>query len=189
MWEALADSSQQGAIFEIFPHEPKKEWKRHGIPVEIRFDPDDDRETSIGALFLDLADEPLPSPYFALFLDSGNALVLRTRHGRPVIAPGEIPGYSATGVDDLDVIVTSSDVLRQTKTRPETKDWVFQAFANTERIGVASFDGIPQRKDEAKDDSPIDLDKLTLDDIVSVPAKESWGLVTKEDPKVRVTII
>lgn len=118
-----AHKYDQGPVFEIFSHTPKNEWKRHGIPVEIRFSENDKRESSVGALFLDIPNEPLRYPSYALFIDSGNALILQTCPRR----------LTPEGVSQNIRLMTSEDVQRQSKNQ------FFSALANTVRIGIASF--------------------------------------------------
>ena len=181
----------QGPVYEIFPYKPKV-WNHHGIPVEIRFE--DGRPPSDGNLYLDYPDEELKFPCYALFLDPAHALVLRTRRGRPAIDAGDVP----RSVDHLlkedvsDQLVTSNSALRSQKEDPRRKGWVFQAIANTERIGLASFikryKNVPREVQDGE--SPeIQEGDLKWDDIDAVSSKDSWGPITKEDPAIRVTVL
>ncbi|KAL1792884.1 hypothetical protein ACET3X_009391 [Alternaria dauci] len=183
----------EGPIYEIFPRARRdNEWATHGEPVEIRFLPGDNRGISLGHMYLDHRDEPLPPNFYALFLDSGNALVLRPR-----------PSPSASQLDEplrkvlereLDrmpeAILTTNDIIEQIQQRPETKTWVFQAVANAERIGLATFTNSGENKKKPRRDEPYpDLNGLRLEDIEMTQSGESWGMITAEDPKVRVTIL
>jgi hypothetical protein len=167
-------------------------WDKRGIPVEIRFQ--DDRANSVGDLYLDFPSEPLKFPCYALFLDPENALVLRTRPGRPFIEEGEIPG----NIDHLlssgicQQLMTSNEILDEQNKNPEIKGWVYRAIPNTERIGIASF--IKGYKDvpgkmEPEEEPPIrDSDEIE-GKIMMMSNEDSWGPITKEDPRIRVTIV
>jgi len=179
----------QGPVYEIFPYKPKV-WNHHGIPVEIRFE--DDRPPSDGNLYLDYPDEELKFPCYALFLDPAHALVLRTRRGRPAIDDGDVPRsvHHLLKEDVSDQLATSNDVLRSQD--PRRKDGVFQAIANTERIGLASFmKGYKNMPREVQDRERPKMGKgdLKWSDIQAVSSKDSWGPITKEDPAVRVTVL
>ncbi|KAI1814779.1 HET-domain-containing protein [Poronia punctata] len=71
----------RGPIYEIKPHKPSGLWERHGIPVAVDFA--DGRGVSIGAVHLDMPDEPLQFPCYALFLDPANALIIRAKDFEP----------------------------------------------------------------------------------------------------------
>jgi hypothetical protein len=94
------------------------------------------------------------------------------------------------------VIVTSSWVRQRIKAHPEKADGTFQAIGDTERIGVVSFDYFKPSSDDDNDENkggkkvkePIDLSKITLDDISHAAADQAWFPITKDDPWVRVTI-
>ncbi|CZR60751.1 uncharacterized protein PAC_10647 [Phialocephala subalpina] len=181
----------EGPVYEIFPYQPKV-WNHHGIPVEIRFE--DDRPTSDGKLYLDYPDEELKFPCYALFLDAAYALVLRTRPGRPAIEEGDLPGR----VDHLlkepisTELVTSNHALRSQKEDPRQKIWVFQAVANTERIGLASFlRGYKNVPREAQDMEPPKKEEGSIkwEDVQKGTRETSWGPITKDDPAVRVTVL
>lgn len=160
--------------------------------MEIRFSEDDEREYSAGALFLDMPNEPMLYPSYALFLDPGNALILRPRHG-PVIAPGE--DCAPEGDADIGFIVTSEDVRRLVKTRRRPENCVRQTVADNVRIGVASF--VRQFKPEAEgktedkaEDHGNQMDPVMLVEMAEkVYLNESWGSISREDPRVQVTII
>lgn len=175
----------QAPVFEIFPHKPD-EWRRHGAPVELKFGDDDERPTSTGSLYLDLPNEGLHFPCYALFLDPGNAIVLQTLPGPPEIAPGEVPGnWDANNLSDI--LLTTADVVKQVKQQPSMKGWVMQAIVNTRRIGVACFKkGYKPTGEETK---PVDVSNLTLEDTDHARPDKSRGPVSEDDPKVRVTIL
>lgn len=189
--QTQANTPPQGPVYEIQPYSPKV-WNHHGIPVEIRFE--DDRPPSDGKLYLDDPASELKFPCYALFLDPAYALVLRTRRGRPAIDNGDIP-RSADHLlkDDVsEQLVTSNDALRSVKEDPRRKGWVFQAIANTERIGLASFaKGYKDVPREAQDREPADVKpgEVKWDDIQKVSREESWGPITKDDPAIRVTVL
>ncbi|KAI2601959.1 HET-domain-containing protein [Hypoxylon sp. NC1633] len=184
----------QGPIYEVRPHIPKKRWDRHGIPVEI--DLEDERGISTGALHLDIQDEDLSYPCYALFLDPSKALILRTKELEPK--------HDQNGTDGGEILVskpilTASDVNRNVARNPTTKGFTFKAIFDVVRIGVGVFvksareedadddaaegDRAPKRWDEERDG------KLTLDKILHVSGDESWGPITKDDPKVWVTMV
>jgi hypothetical protein len=181
-------------VFKILPHEPEAEWERHGIPVKIQFD-NDERVESTGALYLDLPSKPLEFPCYAFFIDPANALVLSTCPSRPATALVEIPGDDQLSLP----LVTSEDVRRNIEGFPNviglsyTRDFTHEAFAIAKRIGVASFvkrtEPDPQGVGEKEENILESLDELDPDDIFEQSANKSWGPITKEDPRVRVTII
>ncbi|KAF2176839.1 HET-domain-containing protein [Zopfia rhizophila CBS 207.26] len=176
-----------GPVYEIFPRIPEDKPSAHGRPVEIRFSPGDNRETSPGDLFLDFPDEPIPSPCYALFLDPGNALVLRVRQGRPEIKRDEIPGFDverdANSISEK--LVTTNSVVEVVKKRPELKGLMWQSLPNAERIGIATFSKgyKPMAREDKKEVEELDVDNLTLEDVEHVLAGESWGAITREDPR------
>jgi hypothetical protein len=184
-------------VFKILPYEPKEEWDSHGIPVKIQFDDGDERVESPGSLYLDIPNKPLQFPCYAFFIDPANALVLSTCPGPPATALGKIPGDWSQR-DDLP-LVTSGDVRRHIQEFPKviglnyTRDVKYEAFASTKRIGVASFvkrtEPDPREGGEKGKEILDSLDELNPDDIFQQSGSESWGPITKEDPRVRVTII
>ncbi|KAI8966273.1 HET-domain-containing protein [Daldinia sp. FL1419] len=187
----------EGPIYEVKPHVPKKRWDRHGIPVEI--DLEDDRGISAGSLHLDVAEESISYPCYALFLDPSKALILRTKELEPK--------RNDDGTEDPDVLVSkpvlsTPDVNRNIADRPEMKNFVFQAIWQVVRIGVGVFIKEPTKNKDRPEDEDEDEDekepkvwdeakqgKLTLDKILHVQGDESWGPVKKDDPKVWVTIV
>jgi hypothetical protein len=73
--------------------------------------------------------------------------------------------------------------------------YVFKALSDVIRIGVAAFvinHGKSEEGSEADgEDKPITMPEgeLDLNDVLYVSGAESWGPVTREDPKVWVTIV
>ncbi|KAI1413044.1 HET-domain-containing protein [Hypoxylon sp. FL1857] len=183
----------QGPIFEVRPHLPKKRWDRHGIPVEI--DLEDDRGISTGALHLDVPDESISYPCYALFLDPSKALILRTKDLEPKI--------NDDGTEDPNTLVskpipTCKDINFNVAKNPEVKGYTFKALFDVVRIGVGVFVKAakenPQQKPGEGEKEPEQWDeakhgKLTLDKILHVSGDESWGPITKDDPIVWVTIV
>ncbi|KAI1375783.1 HET-domain-containing protein [Hypoxylon crocopeplum] len=181
----------QGPIYEVRSYVPKKRWDRHGIPVEI--DLEDNRGISTGALHLDLPDEPVSYPCYALFLDPSKALILRTKELEPK--------RNKDGIEDSNNLVskpvlTTSDVNRNIAQNPKMKGFTFQALFEVVRIGVGVFvkatkDNLDEAGNE-KEPEPWDEEKhgkLTLDKLQHVSGDGSWGPITKDDSKVWVTIL
>ncbi|KAI0850272.1 HET-domain-containing protein [Daldinia vernicosa] len=183
----------EGPIYEVKPHTPKKRWDRHGIPVEI--DLEDDRGISAGSLHLDVPEESISYPCYALFLDPSKALILRTN---------ELEAKrNEDGTNDPDTLVskpvlTTPDVNRNIAEYSETKNLVFQALYQVVRIGVGVFVKEPMKnKDQLENQEEKEPElwdeakqgKLTLDKILHVAGDQSWGPVTKDDPKIWVTIV
>ncbi|KAF2259683.1 hypothetical protein CC78DRAFT_54091 [Lojkania enalia] len=110
-------------VFETFPHNPEGEWNYHDVPVEIRFPENDKRKRSIGSLFGDLPDNKPQFPYYALFLDPENAIILKSRLGVPNDQPGVVLANEGLG----------------------PKASVMKALENPERIGVACFNAASRR--------------------------------------------
>lgn len=172
-------------------HEPKKAWERHRVPVSINFK--DDRGKSTGALHLDFPNDPLQFPCYALFLDPANALIIRSKEFEPFQDdPGK--GYPEKPVPKS---VLSTEVVQQNIEKyPQLKGaYVFKALSDVIRIGVAAF-VINHRKsdedsEEDDEDKPITMPEgeLDLNDVLYASGAESWGPVTREDPKVWVTIV
>jgi hypothetical protein len=104
----------QGPIYEVQPHEPKVPWERHGIPVEIVLD--DERGTCTGAVHLDFPDEPLQFPCYALFLDPGNAFIIR---GKELHAYQDEKGNDHLEKLVLKGIMTSEDINRNWRETPK----------------------------------------------------------------------
>lgn len=182
----------EGPIYQVKPHTPKKRWDRHGIPVEI--DLEDDRGISIGALHLDVPDEPISYPCYALFLDPSKALILRTKELEPKL--------DERGVEDPNTLVskevlTTIDVNRNVAENPDMKAFAFQAIFEVVRIGVGIFvKAAKENKDKPAEEEkePEVWDeakhgKLTLDKILHVSGDGSWGPITKDDRRVWVTIV
>ncbi|KAI1384811.1 HET-domain-containing protein [Hypoxylon trugodes] len=182
----------EGPIYEVRPHQPKGRWDRHGIPVEI--DLEDDRGISIGALNLDLPDEPISCPCYALFLDPSRAIILQTKEFEPK--------RNEDGTKDPNTLVskpilTTCDVNRSIAGDPKMKGFVFQALFEAVRIGAGIFvkstkKELDQSEDEEKEPELWDEakhGKLTLDKILHVSGDQTWGPITKDDPKVWVTIV
>ncbi|KAK6953153.1 hypothetical protein Daesc_005453 [Daldinia eschscholtzii] len=183
----------EGPIYEIKPHTPKRRWDRHGIPVEI--DLEDDRGISAGSLHLDVPEESISYPCYALFLDPSKAIILRTNKLEPK--------RNEDGTEDPDTLVskpvlTTPDVNRNIAEHPEMKTFMFQAMYAVVRIGIGVFIKEPMgNKDRPEDEEQKEpkvwdeakQGKLTLDKILHVEGDQSWGPVTKDDPKIWVTIV
>jgi hypothetical protein len=167
-------------VFEIRPHKPKEEWKQHGIPVEIRFE-ESERPDSIGALYLDLPSRPLQFPCYALFIDPANALVLSA-------CPTSATALGKFSGDDLIrlPLFTSEDARIHFQGFPKAigrnyaVDFKLETFANIKRIGVASF--VKGFEPDPKKVGETDLSP-------EQSGSKSWGPITEEDLRVRVTII
>ncbi|OTA97778.1 hypothetical protein M434DRAFT_194620 [Hypoxylon sp. CO27-5] len=159
--------SLQGPIFEVRPHVPKKRWDRHGIPVEI--DLEDDRGIATGALHLDVPDESISYPCYALFLDPSKALILRTKDLEPK--------RNADDTEDPNDLVSKP---------------IPTSLFNVVRIGVGVFvkaskenpDEKPGEEKEPEQWDEAKHGKLTLDKILHVSGDGSWGPITTDDPIV-----
>jgi hypothetical protein len=168
----------------------------HGIPVEIRFE--DDRQVSDGDLYLDFPQEPLQFPCYALFLDPANAIVLRTRPGRPSPEEGEVPEITDQLIESQisQRLLTSKDALKEQTDHPGRKGRVCQALVNTERIGHALFSrgykDFPRENDlDEKRQFVASLEELRskYGEPEIVRYNDSWGPISKDDLRVRVTIL
>ncbi|KAH8774785.1 heterokaryon incompatibility protein-domain-containing protein [Diaporthe sp. PMI_573] len=101
-------------IYEITAYEPKNPWDRHGIPVKI--DLGDERGVCAGAVYLDMPDEPLQFPCYALFVDPGKALIIKGKELQPYL--------DANGKDDPNRLVpkgilSTEDVNRYYREPPK----------------------------------------------------------------------
>ncbi|KAI0379669.1 HET-domain-containing protein [Hypomontagnella monticulosa] len=182
----------EGPIYQGKPHTPKKRWDRHGIPVEI--DLEDDRGISIRAVHLDVPDEPISYPCYALFLDPSKALILRTKELEP---KSDEHGLEDPNVMVSKEVLTTIDVNRNVAENPDMKAFAFQAIFEVVRIGV----GIFVKAAKENKDKPVEEEKepevwdeakhgkLTLDKILHVSGDGSWGPITKDDRRVWVTIV
>lgn len=158
--------------------------------MEIRFrnhEDDDERRTALGYFHPDDPTEHFDFPYLALFLDPGNAIVLKMKPGPLQVRPGEVPG-GVPGNEERSAFLTSDVVNFNIKKNPRIKDWTFQAMSNTERVGLAYFAKVYVGEQDASD-TIKDLDNLTLDDVLYESADRSQGPITSNDPKIRVVIL
>lgn len=71
----------RGPIYEIKPHSSSEPWDRHGILVAV--DLADQRGVCTGTVHLDMPDEALQFPCYALFLDPANALIIKGKDVEP----------------------------------------------------------------------------------------------------------
>ncbi len=167
-------------MFEIRLHKPREEWKHHGIPVEIQFE-DSERPDSIGVLYLDLPSKTLQFPCYALFIDPANALILSACPTSATVL-GKFPGDDLTRLP----LFTSEDAQTVIQGLPKVigqnyaVDFKLETIANIKRVGVASFvkgfEPDPKKVEET-DFSP------------EQSGSKSWGPITEENLRVRVTII
>ena len=163
-------------MYEVKKHYPKKKWVQHGIPVEI--DTRDDRGTCVGSLHLDFAQEEGPNfPCYALFLDAGNALILKGP--RPTLLTDELK-LQAIAKPEFATYIRGNAIKTQ-------------GAADMTRVGVASFVGAKQSLEETGEDpKPWDEEKLgkfSPDKILSVTGSDSWGPIKVDEPKVWVTVV
>jgi hypothetical protein len=153
---------------------------------------DDSRGTCSGSLFLDFPDEPVDFPYYALFLDPGNALVLKAK-----------PGNSSNTTNILTSNVINLNLARNPTWKGKAMVW--KSMADAVRVGIATFvNNVGKKKDGADGDEDDDEDEekkkparvwdekvdgpLKLEDILHVSGDQSWGPVTDQDPKVWVGV-
>ncbi|KAH7366605.1 heterokaryon incompatibility protein-domain-containing protein [Pyrenochaeta sp. MPI-SDFR-AT-0127] len=190
----------EGPVYEVFPRTREdKEFGTHGTPVEIRFPAGDSREVSHGDAYLDFPDMSLPANCYALFLDAGHALLLRAQGDQtPAISEHELPGIGNLLARERklpDVLITTNDVVEDIHRHPEKAGYTFQALANAERIGIASFikreTNIEHTPKEGAEYNEKKAGRMRLEpsDVMMVTNGESWGSITAQDPRVRVTIL
>lgn len=66
-------------------YQPKGGPERHGVPASI--DLDDERGECIGSIHLDIPDETLEFPCYAIFIDPANALIIKSKHSESYVDP------------------------------------------------------------------------------------------------------
>jgi hypothetical protein len=166
---------------------------RHGIPAKV--DLGDKRGIRIGAVHLDLPDEPLQFPCYALFLDPAKALIIKGKDLWPY--------YDDKGNEDTEKLVpkdilTMEDINWKIRENPELKTGIHKKINGAVRIGVGAFVekiGKPGQQEDEKVEKkyprkwdPEVYGELKLENVLHVEGDESWGSVTKEDQRVWVTI-
>jgi len=195
--------TNKGPVFRVQKYESKKPWQKYGIPVEI--DLEDDRGTAIGSFFPDFPGQALEYPYFALFLDPANALVLRGID----MPTSDVPLTSVfkTGVSleklPSKPILTSEGSKKRLSSLREYRDHqlICTSGVPSVRVGMATFSKTLGRnygnKEDEKDRSekkPIRMmpDGLSREEMLKrlahVEGDGSWGPVTRNDPKILVRI-
>lgn len=161
----------------------------------MEIDLEDDRGMSAGSLHLDVPEESISYPCYALFLDPSKALILRTNE---LEAKRNEDGTKDPNTLVSKPVLTAPDVNHNIAEHPETKTFVFQAMYQVVRIGVGVFIKEPTKNKEQleneEEKEPEMWDeakqgKLTLDKILHVEGDQSWGPVTKDDPQIWVTIV
>ncbi|KAI0122348.1 hypothetical protein F4814DRAFT_458022 [Daldinia grandis] len=183
----------EGLKYEVKPQTPNKRWDRHSFPVEI--DLEDGRGISAGSLHLDVPEEPISYPCYALFLGPPKALILRSNK---LEARRNEDGTKEPNTLVSKSVLTTLDVNRNITEHLETKDFVFQALRQGVRIGVGVFLKEPRKNkhqpenEEEKEPEIWDgakQGKLTLDKILHVEGDQSWGPVTKDDRQIWIAIV
>ncbi|KAL4889851.1 heterokaryon incompatibility protein-domain-containing protein [Aspergillus ambiguus] len=67
----------EGPLYEVKTYRSKVAWPRHGVPATI--DLEDERGKWNMAIYFDFPGEPIQFPCYALFLDKGNAIIVRSK--------------------------------------------------------------------------------------------------------------
>jgi hypothetical protein len=165
----------------------------------VTIDLEDERGVCCGEIHADFPDEPLAFPCWAVFLDPAYAIIVRGR----MTDYQSVFGPSERGATDKPL--TTADVNRSIRQNPALKGHGFKSIASAVRTGLGVFvknspgkkGGEAENEDENEDENerkePRKWDeavdgKLTLDKILHVKGDESWGPITKEDPRVLLRI-
>jgi hypothetical protein len=200
----------QGPVFRVEKYEPKEPWNKYGIPVEINLN--DDRGTSIGSFFPDFPDEPLEYPYFALFLDPANALILRGIDARiSFISSDTITLSRRLGKMASKPILTSDefnkmqvpDEVKRIQSQPgyQRHQLIGTSGVPGIRIGIATFvktlggkNGARRKEKDANTQKAASVlpEGLSREELLKrlahAKGDESWGPVTKNDSRILVRI-
>lgn len=200
--KSLLTETSQAPLFEVFPYPKTSSLVKHGIPVYI--DLEDERGKSVGTAHPDLSiTAPLQYPCFALFLDIGTAILVRST-GRVSEIISKTRPEPPDGYSNKDRVMTSIDCRRQIEENPAAKTSLMKPLFDVERVGLATFtkesgpkdeDGFfvephaPERRAQKGKKEDVDVSKLSLEDIKHVSGTASWGPVTAEDPKVWLTVV
>lgn len=110
----------QAPVYEVQPYEPKQPWPWHGIPVKI--DLGDERGVCAGSVHLDMPDEPLQFPCFALFLDPAKALIIKGKDLEPAHDLNRNEGQSKLVPQR---ILTTADVNRNYRESPKGEQTIW----------------------------------------------------------------
>lgn len=145
----------------------------------MEIDLEDDRGISAGSLHLDVPEESISYPCYALFLDPSKALILRTNE---LEAKRNEDGTKYQNTLVSKPVLTTPDVNRNIAEHAETKTFVFQTMHQVVRIGVGVFIKEPTKNkdqlgnEEGKKPEMWDeakQGKLTLDKILHVEGDQS----------------
>lgn len=187
-------------LYEVFPFAGTSSFIKHGVPVHINLG--DERGKSIGTAYPDSGKkDALQYPCYAAFLDPANAILVRsTGRVSKVIAATSTPSEDTIRNHGGELL--NSALLCETAKKEASllKDRISKPLFNVERVGFAEFvrssgvcddDGFP-----FGDTHPRRLKPERVNNAEFVPSKvelrhgnESWGPVTKDDPRVWLTII
>jgi hypothetical protein len=154
----------------------------------------------------DPEDDVLEFPAYAMFLDPGTALVVRSNGN---VSKKMSAGMCAKEVREIKAksdghILDTNMVRFNIAKNPALMNHISKGFFDVKRIGLAEFvkgcgtieeNGFWSSDTGSEDDKEItdlldsELEDLNLDDIVCVQDDESWDPITKADPRVWMTIV
>ena len=156
------------------------------MPVKLKLN--DQRGPCLGAVHLDIPGYPLPSPCYALFLDSAKAIILVGFSFDSNSAVGSRP--------DSSPLLTSDFIAESAKTNPDLLRGTLVATNGGLRIGMGDFVKNFNTQGIMDDDippKPVEQYNPEVhggpNNIMSVSGDQSWGPVTNNDPKIGVKIL
>lgn len=179
------------------------------MPTVIDFG--DERGEVHGTVFLDIPGEPLLSPCYALFLDPANAIIIRSKHTRPgsnepaaILSTSSLstsmrkakPGTRILWLRGGRVVQVDQAQYDGLLSRMEVQSTLVTESNTVVRIGIGQFvkehksdaGGDDKGESSSNKDPKVAASDLNLDDVLHVSGDESWGVVTKEDAWVPVSI-
>jgi hypothetical protein len=203
----------QAPVFEVQSYQPPQPWDRHGTPASI--DLGDERGKVYGSIFLDLPHEPLPFPCYAVFIDPAHAIIVRSKHMDTADKPKSILSTSSLpptfrkaergtriiwlrpGVTEDSVVQISQENYDNLLAGMSGHVSLVSEINQVVRIGVGIF--VKEHSpgsNKSGDEKPINAEEyekkvgkeLQLSDVLHVSGDESWGIVTRDDAWVPVSI-
>lgn len=161
-----------------------------------------------------VADDPLQTPCYAAFLDPSVAILVRST-GQVSEMIARTSRSPLDGYENTSKLMDTIECRRMIKENPSLKDMSLKPLFDVERIGLGAFkkivgpktaDGLPEeanppnpsttkipwsktyrQKSTAGKESQVR--DLKLEDLQVVKDDGSWGIVSKEDPRVWLTIV
>lgn len=187
-------------LYEVFPFAGTSSFVKHGVPVHI--DLGDERSKSIGTAYPDSGkNDTLQYPCYAAFLDPANAILLRSIGRVSKVIAATSPPSEETLRTHRSELLNSALLREMAQEEPSLlKDRISKPLFDVERVGFAEFvrssgprddDGFPLDDTDPRLPKPETVDKADFDpDQVELRhGNESWGPVTKDDPRVWLTIV